>query len=121
MGALLHDPGSQAALGGFGGVFGSKNLKAISVIGTGSVPIANPEAFMEARLWFRQFLWDVDDPRRKDMVGGFFFWINGSPAGANVTNNPNFAASALPLVPARAAACARFDSRKSLCFNRKSR
>jgi hypothetical protein len=35
---------------------------------------------MEARLWFRQFLWDVDDPRRKDMVGGMFFWIK-APAG----------------------------------------
>lgn len=106
LGALLHGPGSQAALGGFGGVFGSKNLKAISVIGTGSVPIADAKAFMEARLWFRKFLWDVDDPRRKDMVGGMYFWINGAPAGANVTNNPYFAADAIPLVPARAAACA---------------
>jgi aldehyde:ferredoxin oxidoreductase len=106
MGALLHGPGSQAALGGFGGVFGSKNLKAISALGTGNATVADPQAFMEARLWFRQFLWDVDDPRRKDMVGGFYFWINGSPAGANVTNNPYFGANALPLVPARAAACA---------------
>ncbi len=106
LGALLHGPGSQAALGGFGGVFGSKNLKAISFLGTGSVPIADPKAFMEARLWFRQFLYNVDDPRNKDMVGGMFFWVNGSPAGANVTNNPYFGANAVPLVPARAAACA---------------
>jgi aldehyde:ferredoxin oxidoreductase len=126
LGALLHGPGSQAALGGFGGVFGSKNLKAISAIGTGSVPIANPQAFMEARLWFRQFQWDVDNPRRKDMVGGMYFWINGSPAGANVTNNPYFGANSLPLVPARAAACASCprgcrqrlasaDSNESIC------
>ena len=110
IGALLHGPGSQAALCGFGGVFGSKNLKAISAIGTGSAPIADPQAFMEARLWFRQFLYDVDDPRRKDMTGGFYFWINGSPAGANVSNNPYFsfgrASTPPPLVPARAAACA---------------
>ena len=107
IGALLHGPGSQAALGGFGGVFGSKNLKAISALGTGSAPIANPEAFMEARQWFRQFLYDVDDPRRKDMTGGFYFWINGSPAGASVSNNPyfNFGPPG-PLVPARAASCA---------------
>jgi len=100
LGALLHGPGSQAALGGFGGVFGSKNLKAISAIGTGHVPIADPQAFMKARLWFRQFQWDVDDPRRKDMVGGLYKWISGAPSGANVTNE------ALPLVPARATACA---------------
>ncbi|MBN2243537.1 MAG: aldehyde:ferredoxin oxidoreductase [Acidobacteria bacterium] len=126
MGALLHGPGSQAALGGFGGVFGSKNLKAISILGTGSAPIADPQAFMDARLWFRQFLWDVDDPRRKDMMGGFYFWINGSPAGANVTNNPAFDPNAIPLVPARAAACvscpracrqrlASGDSNESVC------
>ena len=100
LGALLHGPGSQAALGGFGGVFGSKNLKAISVIGTGGAPIADPEAFMEARMWFRQFQWDVDNPRMKEMIGGLFKWISGSPSGANVTNE------ALPLVPARATACA---------------
>src|SRR4030043_59580 len=63
MAALLHGPGSQAALCGFGGVFGSKNLKAISAIGTGSAPIADPKAFMDARLWVRQFQWDVDNPR----------------------------------------------------------
>ena len=109
IGALLHGPGSQAALGGFGGVFGSKNLKAISVLGTGVVPIAKPGAFMDARLWFRQFLYDVDAPRREDMTGGFYFWINGSPGGANVTNNPYFYFGdppQPPLVPARAAACA---------------
>ncbi len=106
LGALLHGPGSQAALGGFGGVFGSKNLKAISVIGTGSAPVANPQALMEARIWFRQFLWNADDPLRKDMTGGFFFWINGSPAGANVTNNPYFSGSPAQIIPARAAACA---------------
>ena len=65
LGALLHGPGSQAALCGFGGVFGSKNLKAISAIGTGSVPFADPKAFMDARLWFRQFQWDVDNPREQ--------------------------------------------------------
>lgn len=44
LGCLLHGPGSQAALCGFGGVFGSKNLKAISAIGTQDVPIADPKA-----------------------------------------------------------------------------
>jgi len=101
LGAILHGPGSQSAIGGFGGVFGSKNLKAISVIGTGSAPIANPGAFMEARLWYRQFQWDADNPQRPDMNGGTFGWINGAPSsGPNVTNLSD------PRVPARAAACA---------------
>ncbi|NLT68143.1 MAG: aldehyde:ferredoxin oxidoreductase [Acidobacteria bacterium] len=101
LGALLHGPGSQAALCGFGGVFGSKNLKAISAIGTGSVPIADPKAFMDARLWFRQFQWDVDNPREPEKFAGRgYSLISGAPSGGNVTNG------SLPLIPARAAACA---------------
>lgn len=50
-GSLLHDSGNGAGQGGFGAVFGSKNLKAISVIGTGSVRIADPNALLEARKW----------------------------------------------------------------------
>ena len=49
--ALIHDAGNGAGQGGFGGVFGSKNLKAISVIGTGGVDIADPKALMDARSW----------------------------------------------------------------------
>jgi aldehyde:ferredoxin oxidoreductase len=101
LGCLLHGPGSQAALCGFGGVFGSKNLKAISAIGTGRVPIADPKAFMDTRLWFRQFQWDVDNPREADRFEGRgYSLISGAPSGGNVTNGRP------PLVPARAAACA---------------
>jgi aldehyde:ferredoxin oxidoreductase len=101
LGCLLHGPGSQAALCGFGGVFGSKKLKAISAIGTGSVPIADPKAFMDARLWFRQFQWDVDTPREVERFGGRgYALISGRPSGGNVTNG------SVPLIPARAAACA---------------
>ena len=100
LGALLHGPGSQAALCGFGGVFGSKKLKAISAIGTGSVPIADPQALMEARLWFRQFQWDVDNPYQGERYHGLYSLISGQPSGGNVLNRE------IPLVPARAAACA---------------
>ena len=98
---LLHGAGSQAALGGYGAVFGSKNLKAISAIGSGNVPIADPKAFMDARLWFRQFQWDVDNPREPERFAqrGYSL-INGAPSGGNVSNG------SIPLVPARAAACA---------------
>ena len=101
LGCLLHGPGSQAALCGFGGVFGSKNLKAISTIGTGSVPIADPKAFMNARLWYKQFQWDVDNPREGSrFISGMYRVSAGAPSGANTTNGT------VPLVPARAAACA---------------
>jgi aldehyde:ferredoxin oxidoreductase len=49
--ALIHGSGVSARTGGFGGVFGSKNLKAISVIGTGSVEVADPAAVVDTRLW----------------------------------------------------------------------
>lgn len=102
LGALLHGPGSQAALCGFGGVFGSKNLKAISAIGTGDIPIADPKAFMEARLWFRKFQWNADNPREAERFGkgGPYSLISGRPSGGNTLNRE------FPLTPARAAACA---------------
>ncbi len=53
--ALVHDSGNGAGQGGFGGVWGAKNLKAISVIGTGGVSIADPKALMDARLWAAQY------------------------------------------------------------------
>ncbi len=49
--SIIHDAGNGSGQGGFGGVWGSKNLKAISVIGTGNIPIADPNALMEARIW----------------------------------------------------------------------
>ena len=61
IGALIHDAGNAAGQGGFGGVWGSKNLKAISVIGSGSVNIANPDALMNARIWAkRHYAMDPD-------------------------------------------------------------
>ncbi len=53
--ALIHDAGNGAGQGGFGGVFGAKNLKAVSVIGTNGVEIADPLALMDARLWSKQY------------------------------------------------------------------
>jgi aldehyde:ferredoxin oxidoreductase len=49
--SLVHGAGSGAGQGGYGGVFGAKNLKAIAVIGTGSVKVANPMAVLDARKW----------------------------------------------------------------------
>ncbi len=48
--ALIHGSGVSARTGGFGGVFGSKNLKAISVVGTGSIQVADPKAIVDMRI-----------------------------------------------------------------------
>ncbi len=52
---LIHDASNAAGQGGFGAVFGSKNLKAVSVIGTGQVGINNPKMLMETRLWQKEY------------------------------------------------------------------
>ncbi len=51
IGCLVHGADTAAGCGGFGGVFGSKNLKAISVIGTGSLVVARPEELMAVWQW----------------------------------------------------------------------
>ncbi len=52
--SLIHGSGVSARTGGFGGVLGSKNLKAISVIGTGSIKSADPKGVVDARIWHMQ-------------------------------------------------------------------
>ncbi len=49
--SLVHGGGSGAGQGGFGGVFGSKNLKAIAVIGTKGIKIADPKGLKDTREW----------------------------------------------------------------------
>jgi aldehyde:ferredoxin oxidoreductase len=50
--------------GGFGAVWGSKNLKAISVIGTGEIPVADPTALLKARVVMKQkYVTDIDAAR----------------------------------------------------------
>jgi aldehyde:ferredoxin oxidoreductase len=51
---LIHDASNAAGQGGFGAVWGSKNLKAISVIGTGHVEINDPKALLATRLWHKE-------------------------------------------------------------------
>jgi len=49
---LMHDAGNGAGQGGFGGVFGAKNLKAVSVIGAkGAIEVADPKALFETWKW----------------------------------------------------------------------
>jgi len=55
LGCLIHDAGNAVGQGGFGAVWGSKKLKAISVTGTGSIDIADPQALLEARQWAKKY------------------------------------------------------------------
>jgi aldehyde:ferredoxin oxidoreductase len=49
--SLVHGSGISARVGGYGAVFGAKNLKAISVIGTNSIKMADAQAVLDTRLW----------------------------------------------------------------------
>ena len=80
--ALIHDGGSAAGQGGFGGVWGSKNLKAISVIGTGSIRVADPKALMEARSWIvKNYSYNVDNPVKQSPKDNFHSYglVTGAP------------------------------------------
>ena len=69
---LIHDAGSAAGQGGFGAVFGSKHLKAISVIGTGSVRIHDPKALMQGRIQQKEnYAFDLGNLKRKYMSVDF--------------------------------------------------
>jgi aldehyde:ferredoxin oxidoreductase len=74
---LIHDAGHASGQGGFGGVWGSKNLKAISVIGTGSIQIADPNALIESRLWAKKkYGYHVDHESGTREPRIFMFWEN---------------------------------------------
>lgn len=86
---LMHDGGNAAGQGGFGGVFGAKNLKAISVVGTGGVRIARPRELMESWFWHRaKFQYNVDDPKREGPLPNFpeYWTISFSPGGGTMTS-----------------------------------
>ena len=62
---LIHDASNAAGQGGFGAVWGSKNLKAISVIGTGAFKVHDPKQLMEARLGQKQkYAFDLANLKR---------------------------------------------------------
>jgi len=82
---ILTDTGDAAGQGGFGGVMGSKNLKAIAVRGTGSVTVARPKELMQLthdihRLFARKSLkGDPYQPEEKDFK--YNIWGGGYGRG----------------------------------------
>jgi len=82
-GCIMTGAGSGFGQGGFGAVWGSKNLKAISAWGTGSLEIADPKALLESRIWAKEeYGFNVNAP-----TSG---WTRfGSPTGTTTFgNNP---------------------------------
>jgi aldehyde:ferredoxin oxidoreductase len=85
---LIHDASNAAGQGGFGAVWGSKNLKAISVLGTGQVEINNPKMLLATRLWQKKnYAFDLTH-LLKELEGSFqfqsppvpyVFWEKGRP------------------------------------------
>ncbi len=51
MGTIQSGNGMAAACSGFGGVWGSKNMKAVSVLGTGGIKVADLKSLLAAREW----------------------------------------------------------------------
>jgi aldehyde:ferredoxin oxidoreductase len=82
---ILTDTGDAAGQGGFGGVMGSKNLKAIAIRGTGSVTVARPKELMQLthdihRLFARKSLkGDPYQPEEKDFK--YNIWGGGYGRG----------------------------------------
>lgn len=77
LGALIHDAGNAAGQGGFGAIFGAKKLKAISVLGTGSVTVADPVALMNSRLWAKDEY--ASQPGTVAEYNGASFGVNPAP------------------------------------------
>jgi len=72
MACLIHDAGNGAGQGGFGAVFGKKGLKAVSVIGTGSIRVNDPKALMKSRLWLKkEYSFDLKNLKFDTFVMGF--------------------------------------------------
>src|SRR5574340_653308 len=88
---LIHDAGNGAGQGGFGGVFASKNLKAVSVLGTGGVEIADPNALMDARTWILGYTAGGNQDHLAGVVGNYPMPANPGTASsypAGVASRP---------------------------------
>jgi aldehyde:ferredoxin oxidoreductase len=87
MACLIHDASNAVGQGGFGAVFGSKNLKAISVIGTGHVEINDPAMLLGTRIWHKEnYAFDLANLKEtwssyqfQSPPAPMIFWTGGRP------------------------------------------
>ena len=76
---VMNDMHRAAGRTGVGAVMGSKNLKAVAVVGTGAVNVADPDAFLAAVLTARKMIFD-------DPVGGTGLPAYGTEVLVNILN-----------------------------------
>jgi aldehyde:ferredoxin oxidoreductase len=77
---ILHDRAHAFGEGGFGGIWGSKKLKAISVWGTGDVEVADPKALLDARIWSKEnYAANVDAPKPEPWLCQLDAHFGGTP------------------------------------------
>ena len=76
---IMNDMHRAAGRTGVGAVMGSKNLKAIAVLGTGAVQVADPERFKAAVMKARQLIFDHP-------VGGTGLPAYGTDVLVNILN-----------------------------------
>lgn len=75
VGTVQHDAAHASGQSGFGGVWGSKNFKAISFFGSGSITVADPAALMDIRLSVQDKLgYNVDNPTFSAPEAGVGFY-----------------------------------------------
>jgi aldehyde:ferredoxin oxidoreductase len=77
---VLNEMGRAAGRSGVGAVMGSKNLKAVAVVGTGSVKIGNKEAFEAAQK-------DAANKIKSHPVGGTGLKAYGTNVLVNILNS----------------------------------
>jgi aldehyde:ferredoxin oxidoreductase len=77
---VLNEMGRAAGRSGVGAVMGSKNLKAVAVVGTGSVKIGNKEAFESAQK-------DAANKIKSHPVGGTGLKAYGTDVLVNILNS----------------------------------
>ncbi|MDR3577749.1 MAG: aldehyde ferredoxin oxidoreductase family protein [Anaerolineaceae bacterium] len=76
---IMNDMHRAAGRSGVGAVMGSKNLKAVAIVGSGSVKVANPEAFKASVLKARAKI-------QSHPVGGTGLRVYGTDVLVNILN-----------------------------------
>jgi aldehyde:ferredoxin oxidoreductase len=122
LGALIHDMGNAAGQGGFGGVWGYKKLKAISVIGSGGIPVADPRALLQARLWQKaHYQHDLGNRELcRPTFPSYGHWVPPNPGDNWVFDLPGDGKRPQACVGCHAACRARYQSglgNESNCYN----